>query len=353
MTASLAVLGGGIAGATTAFLLAKAGVDPLWIAPRQTQTFKPGEHLGAAAQTMLNTMGLGHVLDDPVHRPAHAVYSAWGSSFLSERNAIVQLDGTPTVLDRIAFEAALEVEALSAGARRIYASARDIQIKDRRWQLETDEGEFQASFLIDATGRKALVASKFATRFQADRLSCLYGQFKAAKADPMTLVEAVEEGWWYLSTQADGLLVLNFYSDADLKALSPDRFEAAALALPNIGVYLQDASGELVGPVSRHSANSTWFSPVIGPGWAAVGDASAAYDPLSSHGMTTALWTAQQVSAALVAQDQEKMQAYNVAVAKGVAEFLEDYQRQYAQEQRWADRPFWKRRLEPKALELA
>lgn len=347
MIHSVAVLGGGIAGAASALRLAQAGLRPVWIAAEPRQRFKPGEHLSAAALPLLERLGIGALVHEPAHRQAHGTYSAWGSDRLVERNAIVQLEGPPLVLDRSAFEAALSAQAQAAGAERIADDVADIAIADGHWKLTTGTKTIEAGFVFDATGRKALIASRFASRFQADKLSCIYALYSPIETStprPVTLIEAAEQGWWYLSVLADQRLVLNHFTDADLPGPDYANFDAKARSTGAIAAYLADYGYGIDTPPKRLTTNSSWITPCIGPGWAAVGDASAAFDPLSSHGMTTALWSAIEASEAFIAQDRQRMQAYAEAVAKGVQDYLTTRQEVYRRETRWPQSQFWARR---------
>lgn len=349
MTPRPAVLGGGIAGAAAALRLAQGGASPLWIAAPSKPSFKPGEHLSAAAIPLLKALNSDALLRAEVHRLAHGTYSAWGSKLLVERNAIVQLEGAPIVLDRTAFEAALGEQAITAGAERIERDVRSLKIDGQSWVLSLGDQTIRVPFVFDATGRKAIVASKFAPRFQADQLTCQVALFSCdtcVKPRPVTLIEAQENGWWYLSVLADQRAVLNFYTDADLPAFDPGTFAENAATTEAIATFLQNYGFRIEGPATRMSTNSTWIAPAIGAGWAAIGDATAAFDPLSSHGMTTALWTAIQASDAWLAQDTTKMRQYADAVAQGIQEYLATRARVYAQEQRWPHSPFWARRIQ-------
>ena len=239
----VAVLGGGIAGAAAALRLAQGGLRPVWIAADRREVFKPGEHLSAAAIPLLKSLGSDALLRAEVHRHAHGTYSAWGSDMLLERNAIVQLEGPPTVLDRAAFEDALAAQAMAAGAERIARDVNGLRIEDGQWRLETGGDRITASFVFDATGRKAVVASKFSTRFQADKLCCQYALLSCSADQmprPVTLIEADQTGWWYLSLLADRRLILNFYSDSDLHDFSAADFERRARGTKAISAYLAD-----------------------------------------------------------------------------------------------------------------
>lgn len=351
MTHQVAVVGGGIAGATAALRLAQGGLCPLWIAQKRQDIFKPGEHLSASAIPLLKELGSDAILRSQVHRHAHSTYSAWGSDLLVERNAIVQLEGPPTVLDRGAFEDTLTAQAIAAGAQRIEQDIVDVRPKNGYFQLDTGAASIDAAFVFDATGRKAIIASKFAPRFQADKLSCQYALFTSTsevEPRPVTLIEAEENGWWYMSVLADRRVILNFHSDADLPGFDNAQMEEYALRTKAISAYLSDYGYRINSRPKRITANSSWIAPAIGAGWVAIGDASAAFDPLSSHGMTTALWSAIYAADAFIAQDRNKMHSYAESVAKGVQEYLHARQRVYSSETRWSDRPFWARRMQAK-----
>lgn len=345
MIHEVAVLGGGIAGAAAALRLAQGGQRPLWIAAKQGAAFKPGEHLSAAAIPLLKTLGSDAMLRAEAHRHAHSTYSAWGSDLLVERNAIVQLEGPPTVLDRAVFEDTLTAQAIAAGATRIACDVDEVQVADGTWHLHTAEGRVAAGFIFDATGRKAVVAARYGTRFQADKLCCQYALFTGANAPrPVTLIEAVEHGWWYMSVLADGRVVLNYYTDPDLPGLDPQDFEAGARDTHAIGAYLSDYGYDTCDTPRRITTNSTWIAPAIGAGWVAIGDAAAAFDPLSSHGMTTALWSAIEAADAYLAHDRQRMHGYADSVAKGVQDYLSSKTDVYQREMRWPGSPFWSRR---------
>ena len=342
MTHPVAVIGGGLAGAAAALRLARGGVRPVWIAAERRSAFTPGEHLSATANPLLTGLGVEDLLHSARHRAAHATYSAWGSDIPVERNAIVELAGTPYVLDRAAFDAALSVRAIDAGALRIDGDLLDLRIREGTWSLDTGAERIEAGFVFDATGRRARIAARFATRFRADRLSCRYAVLDAPgeKAPrPVTLIEAEARGWWYLSVLADGRAVVQFYGDADLPSFDSAAFEANARATRLVAACLTDGGYGTFGPVSRVAANSCWLNPVGGEGWVAIGDASAAFDPLSSHGMTTALWSAIEAADAYLARDPARMIAYSHSVAAGVQSYLEARRAVYRRETPMARQP--------------
>ncbi|MEM8698088.1 MAG: tryptophan 7-halogenase [Pseudomonadota bacterium] len=351
MTARFAVIGGGIAGSAACLALARAGEAPVWLAPPEDRTGpKPGEHLSPAARPLLEGLGAADLLDHPSHRAGHLVCSAWSSRALAERHGIQHPLGPPLVIDRRRFEADLAERAIEAGAEHRPAALREIRAEAGIWQIETDASPLEAECVIDATGRSARLAGRLGQRFQADRLvaSALVLQAQTALR-PVTVIEASAAGWWYLTVLADGAAMLMFFSDADLMpgplARDASALLAAAAETDHIGAFLaeNDCRPAAARPVLS-PAGTAWIAPACGPGWLAIGDAGAAFDPLSSHGMTTALWSAVTAARALVARDRQGVARYAADLARGVKTFLSERRAIYAQVHRFSTKPFWQRR---------
>src|SRR5262249_58094658 len=86
---------------------------------------------------------------------------------------------------------------------------------------------------------------------------------------------------------------------------------------------------------------------VWGDGWVAVGDAAFAYDPLSGHGITSALASGRDAGRAIAAAfagDAEALPGYADRLSRARRLYQRRRLEQYTQEHRWANRPFWGRR---------
>ena len=357
--APVAIIGGGISGAAACLRLAALDIDVLWITPLVNGTEKPGEHLAAAARPLLAQLGIEDLLDRHYHRGANALFSAWGSDPLVERNAIVHLEGPATVLDRMAFEHDLAERVLSRGVHQVEAMLTVAERCDDLWHLQLGKTTAQASFLLDATGRNASIARHYARRYRADRLAALYTFLeRAPDADveptQATLIESTSTGWWYAALRANKSLALNFYTDPALIPRQATRDTAVLQTLLQetryISRWIADVGFSLDSPPRIARADTTWIAPAAGAGWAAIGDAAAAFDPLSSHGMTTALWTAitaADAAAAALSGQTTPLARYADRVAAGVQDFLHSRSSIYSQETRFADQPFWQQRRIP------
>lgn len=356
----VAVIGGGVAGAAACIALARGGRRPIWLAPSGREPAEPfGESLSPAAGSILEQLGLRALLDAPVHRRSNAVFSSWGGP-LVERSAMFDPGGAGWVLDRRGFELGLR------GAAHECAEARDAALswaecRGALWSLSlTDGSEISAAFVIDATGRAARLGRRLTTRRRFDRLVAATSTLR--QEDPMveptraTLIEAVADGWWYASLLRDGRLSIAYFSDPDLlpRRLSSDVSPWRALIEKTdyISRWLAETGFAVRMPPKLFGAGTTCLDTAggvsgTGAGWAAAGDAAAAFDPLSSHGITTALWTGMRAGFAAadwLSGDRVPMQDYVAAVKSGFAAYLEHHGSYYSAERRFHGGRFWTRR---------
>lgn len=352
---AVAVVGGGLAGCAACLALTRRGLPVTWIVAERPAE-KPGERLAAAALPLLAELEADHLLAAPAHRQATVSFTSWGSAALVERHAAAQPGGGGLVLDRGKFEADLFDLARGDTVRLVEASLAGFERAGAGWTLSTDAGHaIPARFLIDATGRRAAIGRRNSAVRRADRLmaACTVLRQRDPGIDPTpaTLIEAVDDGWWYATLLADRRLVVQFYSDPDLMKRGLRSDPAVWRQLANrttyISQWIESAGYALADPPRLATAGTAWLEDAAGPGWLAVGDAAAAFDPLSAHGMTTALWTGIHGAAAAAASlddDPSALEAYAARLRTGVEHFSRERAAVYARETRFHDRPFWRRR---------
>jgi 2-polyprenyl-6-methoxyphenol hydroxylase-like FAD-dependent oxidoreductase len=88
---------------------------------------------------------------------------------------------------------------------------------------------------------------------------------------------------------------------------------------------------------------------ISGNGWVACGDAAAAYDPVSSHGIATAIASGQDAAEAVffsLQGDSEPLARYDDRVRRSYFHCMRLRREVYSQERRWPDSQFWNRRSE-------
>ncbi|WP_341990943.1 glycine oxidase maturase GoxB [Azorhizobium sp. AG788] len=353
----LAIAGAGMAGAAAALTALHAGLTPQLIGPRPQAEERPGDSLSVAASGSIERLGLGDLLTCGPHRHNIITHSAWGAPVLAQRHAMMHPEGGGHVLDRAAFDLALDRRLDARGIRRTPAQVQSAtRTSDGRWRLVlSDSACVTADFLLDCTGRQARIARHLSAGFRADRLvaacSFLTRSDAAVEPTPATLIEAAPDGWWYAALLPDERLSLCYFSDPDLlpRGLARDRktWRAMAAGTTYVSRWLESATFEIAAPPRLASAGTTWLASACGPGWAAAGDAACAFDPLSSHGMASALWTGERAATAAIAAhrgDDDALRAYGETIAAAVTDFLAQRSRIYGAERRWGHLPFWRRR---------
>jgi flavin-dependent dehydrogenase len=255
-------------------------------------------------------------------------------------------------------------------------------------------GLLEADWLLDATGRRAHVARQVAgaRRVRYDRLvgvAALLGRPEGdaegetgaafagappppaprerrgedwrapagAAPDGYTLVEATPDGWWYSAALADGRLAVVLFGDGDLLERSllgphPDRevWRRRLLQVPATRERVERLGPQPPAQLTAIPAESSRLDRIAGRGWLALGDAAAAHDPLSSHGMTAAMGSGfygGHAVADLLAGHAEAEAAYLDVMERSYSAYLDLLREHYAAERRWPEAPFWRRRHQP------
>jgi flavin-dependent dehydrogenase len=223
-------------------------------------------------------------------------------------------------------------------------------------RLESAEGrhDVRARCVVDATGTVSRFARLCgAKRLVHDRLVCISGFFAVPSEDSfsrLTLLEAVEDGWWYAAKLPDRKVAVAFASDPEIfKAARPrqrDSWLAGLRETRHIATEL--AAGSFIdGSLRACVAPSFQLDKVAGVGWVAVGDAASAFDPISSQGVYKALADALRAAPVIVAQlagERDAFAEYQPAQAARFAGYLAQRDYFYGGERRWPGAPFWRKR---------
>ncbi|MFB9514552.1 NAD(P)/FAD-dependent oxidoreductase, partial [Streptomyces purpureus] len=371
------VAGAGPAGSVAALCLARAGhrvllLDPQAprppgprprdprpghpLRPRGAGPYRIGETLPPAARPLLRDLGLLAGLDADGHLTCTGTDAAWGSEELYGRGHVMDPHGHGWHLDRVRFDAFLRGAAEDAGARPMCGVAVRRTGWPGAWRLVVRERgverELACAWLVDSTGRRAVIGRQGAVRLRQDRLVAAYALLTGpvpADQDLRTLVEAAPEGWWYTARVPAGRLVAHL---TDLDLVDPRLRTAAgflerAAGTRHVRTRLDGyAAGRVPDPRWAPAHGQRLASPA-GPGWVAAGDAALACDPLSSQGILTALHTGARAAAAVdgcLRGDAGALAAYRAFVDGIAARYLVLHARAYADEVRWVSSPFWARR---------
>lgn len=348
------VVGAGPAGSVAAHTLARAGRKVATLAPLAPVDRRVGESLPGAARRVLADAGLLEVLEpvEPLEHGPHRAHpgnrSAWGSAELLELDGLRDPYGPGVHLDRARFDAELRAAAgVDDFAGKLLGCTRE----DGLWRLETEGGLLVSRMLIEASGRRCVVAQALGVARGLDAPLIAVVQWVArisTDRDERTLIEAIEHGWFYTAPLPDQSRVVCFHAlpDTARRALREPGYWAQLLdASVHVGPLLRDAE-PLTPRVGREACGATLVRHG-GPGWLAIGDAAMSFDPLASqglfHALTTGLMGGRAVHAALD-HDAEPGLAYGRMLADVRGRYLAAHRHYYAQERRWLGAPFWRSR---------
>ena len=178
------VVGGGPAGTVTAITLARLGQRVLLV-DDSAGGFKIGEALAPAALPLLRDLGVMERFLADGHRPSYGNISAWGSSEAQCTDFVFNPYGHGWHLDRTRFDAMFQDQARIFGTE-VLSEARFTHAEQEKggWCITLRIGEawrrsakVHANWLIDATGRRAVVARRLGVeRLHEDRLVAFYAQ---------------------------------------------------------------------------------------------------------------------------------------------------------------------------------
>lgn len=354
----MAVVGGGPGGCAAAIAL-RAHAPSLSVALFEAGRYdgpRVGETLPPPAAPVLEHLGVADAFRAQAHHPAYATAAAWGSEAAHEHDFLFAVHDVGWHLDRARFDALLAGHAAARGTvvrtgTRVTSAAR----QGGGWRLRPSSGDpVDSRFVIDATGAGAGFARRFgdARTVASDRLTGFVRFFRQPSSpDPRTLVEAFADGWWYTAPLPDGRRVTACMTDGDLarrlRVDEPAAWDALlATTAPRVSAAMAGATAHGT-PVVR-AARSRRLVPAAGDGWMAVGDAASAFDPLSSQGILKALrsgiFAAYAAGDLLATGDDAGMRRYPAFIAREFAGYLRARGRYYAEERRWPEHEFWRRR---------
>lgn len=352
----VAIVGGGVAGCSTALALRRQGTASVALLHRPApDAIRTGETLQPQAKRWLQALGMYPDLPQVPTLAARGVCSAWGDDTLVYNDALFGLHGNGFLLDRAAFDACLLDKVRAAGVDVIDMQFRAQQLEGRGpWRIQTGEGvRIDGRFLVDATGRRAAVARGLGIpRIRFDDLQAVYTLWRGRpEVFPLhTLIESVEDGWCYaVALPEDRFVVAVFADKVQVQRLAlarPDRFIKFVARTRHVGPLLRGRP-ELLGSRTAAAASSVLEAAGSEQGWLAVGDAASAYDPLSSAGIATAIENGIGAADAIsgwLSGVPGRVEAYCRRMKAVFERYLEQRHHYYGLEGRWLQAPFWKSR---------
>jgi len=365
------VLGGGVAGCAVALALRQHGFDDiLMIESGSYNSLQFGESIPPDTRPLFEQLDIWTDFLESGHDPCLGSCSSWGQDGVGYNDFVFNPHGTGWHLDRRRFDVFMATQVECRGI----PLWRGTQFVSTRQLLEGEGFELQlrrnddplivhARFVVDATGSRSRFAKSVGARqLFHDRLSWS-GTFltcpAAADFCQLTMIEAVEYGWWYAARLPDERVVVAVATDADTLKSTKLNHKEQWFAHLSSTVYMADWLGgchwcdDYCDTENLHIcvAPSFILDRTYGNNWMAVGDAASAYDPIVSQGIYKALQEGLQAAAAIaryqqgVNQDDDNgLEEYHSTITAHFTEYLNNRKYFYDLEQRWSAAIFWQRR---------
>ena len=371
---SIAIIGAGPAGCATARSLLNElnksvtgftadSVNIYVFDPLRTNQPAIGESIPPAATPLMFELGVGEALDC-THIECAGSISLWGSDEIGFNDFYFFPQGRGYHLNRQNFNEQLINAVLS---EKIEFNAgyvlSDAKRSDSEYHLtfQRDSGkpeEYRADYVIDASGISSVFSRRLGVcRNVLDQVISLCVMVEHACTEMNerhTLVEAVEDGWWYAAYLPNNKLIISFCSDhPTIKSEKYDQIDKWKKSLAQTRLISSRIPMNGLAKISKlikRVAPSSILSRVAGDGWLAVGDAASSYDSISSAGITKALDHGIRAGKAIA----EAMQGNrDVAFAEYQDKVFDDFNQYarlrydiYRSEQRFIHRPFWLNRFQ-------
>jgi flavin-dependent dehydrogenase len=334
--------------------MAKKGWRVGLVAPPFSAERSIGETVPGVAKLLLRELGLWRAFQDEGHRPAYARRSVWGDESIQEQSCLFDPDGSGFHLDRARFDRWLCEQASASGVHALTAAPKRLEMADdgriAALVLKNEEGDLTitARYFADTTGRAGWLASRMgAQRAAPQELVAAARWYEGDTGTPVMLVQSTPEGWWYTAPLPGSLRVALWVTDAGsdfARAGSSDGLWQQCLdSAPHVRAAL--AGTTTLGKAVARRAGPTLTLWDTANNWLPVGDAAAAFDPISGQGLCFALRSALEAASVLEGLDAGKPWLLD-AYREGVRRVFELHGRQraaaYRLEQRWPESPFWR-----------
>lgn len=292
---TIAVVGGGPAGAFAAAELARAGRRVILFDEKLAWEKPCGGGLTDKAITRW-----------PFLREAQAERNWISHCELiapSGRKVAFQLDRQIAIFSRKVLNKLLLDRAADAGAEVRHARVLQIERSEKGWSLQTSSGNADADFIVMATGARNSFREQFSRPFGPENFMVAVGYYVPGTHRTVQIKFLKElHGYIWVFPRSDHFSVgicgcMQGANTARLRQVLED-------SLPEFGLSLEGA--KLYAHIIPALTPRALQSPFAGGGWALIGDAAGFVDPITGEGIYYSLRSAELLAKTLLQNAPEK-----------------------------------------------
>lgn len=308
------VIGGGPAGSTAACLLARQGIEVTLLERDKFPRYHVGESLLPSVLKVLDLLDVREKVEEFGFTHKHGGFLEWGTEKWTVEFGILGNNKNYSFqVTRADFDDILLRHASEQGVRVIeevkvdsldFDGDRPVAAKwSRDQEGKKESGRIEFDYLVDASGRAGIVATKFKKSRQNHKIFrnvAIWGYWKntqSHEAAPKGAIYtvAIPNGWFWGIPLHDGTMSIGLviHKDALKEARkTKDLLEVYKDAIANSDLMREvTENAELVTELKTETDYSYAAEEFQGPGYFMIGDAACFLDPLLSSGVHLAMFS--------------------------------------------------------------
>jgi flavin-dependent dehydrogenase len=322
---TVAIIGGGPAGATLGALLAQKGYKVGIFHTDKRPPLIVGESLLPAVVPMLRRLGVeDEVKAFSVHKPGATVclnvdeiisaFFRWADGTLPDYAYNTPRDKFDAAVLRAAERAGAAIFRTSA---KLQKGAEPDSVELTRETLDATGGFFGSApdLIIDASGRVRAICRLLDTPYMRggrEDVALFAHLDRAIITDPGNIhIDYLTKGWSWripLPGRVSVGVVINPAHLEKYGAAIESQYDAYLKEEPSLKFYTKDAMR--LTPVVKYNNYQIISEKMYGPGWAAIGDAAGFIDPVFSTGVYLGMKGAFEMFKAIESNDSNAMRKY-------------------------------------------
>ena len=300
------IVGKGIAGLCLAWLLQQNGIDAVLLGrSKPVKTLALAETLPPSALVLLEQLGFRALFERSALKKTLGYHSLWGTAGVVDINFFFHSPFQYGLkLDKQKLLRALEKQL----ARPAVAVDNGFEFhpvhKEIHFRSENGFAMVKGKVFVEATGRsRALLKAMNIPVWELDHqlaFSCHLPRIRPPQIKHDVFTELFDGGWGIVSGLDEETNVMTLFANKGTLLAGYMRDYTNWRGILTKTRLLKEFLVDSVGvKVTGAAANSSRAERIAGQGWLAVGDAAIAFDPLSSHGITNAVYCAWQAASAI------------------------------------------------------